>query len=33
MGDIEVLNLRFVIGSQVRFEKLADGVVVAEIDN
>lgn len=32
MGDIEVLNHRFAIGSQVRFEKLADGVVVAAID-
>lgn len=33
MGDIEVLNHRFAIGDQVRFEKLADGVVVAEINN
>lgn len=33
MGDIEVLNHRFVSGTHIRFEKLADGVVVAEIDN
>lgn len=33
MGDIEVLNDRFGTGNQIRFEKLAGGVVVAEINN
>ncbi len=33
MGDIEILKHSFAIGFLVRFEKLADGVVVAEIDN
>jgi glucose-6-phosphate 1-epimerase len=33
MADLEVLNRHFVVGPEARFGKLADGVVVAEIDN
>lgn len=33
MGDVEVLDHRLAIGAQGRFEKLANGVVGAEIDN
>lgn len=33
MNDIEVLNRRFSTGAQLRFRQLADGIVVAEIDN